>query len=146
MYDTPKINNPMTRGIRNNNPLNIRCNGDLFRGEVRPGTDPAFKQFESMEYGYRAAFKMLDTYRRKHGCRVLADFIGRWAPPAENDTNAYLKAVCRRTKLADVSTVDTLSETQMRSIVAAMSFVENGIEADREQVRIGWNLFINDRS
>ena len=133
----------MTRGYRNNNPLNIRHNGDLFRGEVRPSKDREFKQFESMEYGYRAAFRMLRTYQTKHGCRVLADFIDRWAPPTENDTHAYLKAVCRRTKLADVSAVDTLAETQMRSIVAAMSFVENGVDADEEQVRVGWNIYIN---
>lgn len=133
----------MTRGYRNNNPLNIRHSGDLFKGEVRPIADKAFKTFESMAYGYRAAFKMLDTYRRKYGCRVLADFIRRWAPPTENDTAAYIRTVSRRAQLAADAVVDTRAEMQMRSIVAAMSFVENGVEPDEEQVRVGWNLFIN---
>ena len=131
-----------TRGYRNNNPLNIRYNSDLFRGEVRPSKDSAFKQFESMEYGYRAAFKMLDTYRRLHGCRILSDFINRWAPPKENNTRGYIDTVTKRARLADVSTVDTRDEITMRRIVSAMSFVENGIEADGEQVKRGWDLFI----
>ncbi len=131
-----------TRGYRNCNPLNIRHNKDLFRGEVRPSKDSAFKQFESMEYGYRAAFKLLDNYRRLHECRILSDFINRWAPPSENDTHRYIDTVAERARLSDVSVIDTRDEITMRRIVSAMSFVENGIEADREQVKRGWDLFI----
>lgn len=134
----------MTRGYRNCNPLNIRHNKDLFRGEVRPSKDSAFKQFESIEYGYRAAFRMLDSYRRLHGCRYLSDFIDRWAPPSENNTRRYIETVAARAKLSDVSLVDTLDESVMCRIVAAMSFVENGIEADSGQVKRGWDLFIKD--
>ncbi|MBX9055585.1 structural protein P5, partial [Parabacteroides merdae] len=47
------------RGLRNNNPGNIRINGDLFQGEVRPSKDKSFKQFTTMAYGYRAMFKIL---------------------------------------------------------------------------------------
>ncbi len=74
---------------------------------------------------------------------MLADYIARWAPPSENDTAAYLRTVCRRTGLSDVSTLDTRCEAQMCAVVAAMSFVENGIEADPEEVRQGWKLFEN---
>lgn len=94
-----------------------------------------------MAYGYRAAFKTLDTYRAKHGCRYLADFITRWAPPSENDTGAYIKVVSQRAGLSDVSTIDTCNEQTMCAIVAAMSFVENGVEADMDEVREGWRLF-----
>lgn len=129
------------RGLRNNNPLNIRKNDTKWQGLRDRQDDPAFFQFETMAYGYRAAFRTLDTYRTKHGCRCLADFITRWAPPSENDTSAYIRTVCRRTGLADVSTVDTRNEKQMCGIVAAMSIVENGVEADMDDVRAGWRLF-----
>lgn len=130
-----------TRGLRNCNPLNIRRNDTRWQGLRTVQSDPAFFQFETMAYGYRAAFRTLDTYRRKHGCVVLADYIARWAPPSENDTAAYLRTVCRRTGLADVSTLDTRCEAQMCAVVAAMSYVENGAEADPEEVRQGWILF-----
>ena len=39
------------RGLRNNNPLNIRISKDNFIGELVPSGDKAFKQFKSIEYG-----------------------------------------------------------------------------------------------
>lgn len=129
------------RGLRNNNPLNIRLNGSHFKGETKPSSDPEFKQFEAMAYGYRAAFVILNTYRVRHGLTMLGEMITRWAPASENDTNVYIRTVCKRTGYADVSTVDTRNEYQMKRIVAAMSFVENGEEADEEQVTQGWLLY-----
>lgn len=132
----------MTRGLRNNNPLNIeKSKGTPWLGEVVPSQDSRFAQFESMAHGYRAAFKLLYNYQHRYGCRVLADFINRWAPPVENQTHAYIRTVARRAGLSDVSEVDTLDERQMLRIVSAMSYVENGVEADEEQVLAGWKLF-----
>lgn len=130
------------RGLRNNNPLNIESNnGYPWHGEIRPSQDPRFAQFESVAHGYRAAFKLLDNYRRLHGCTILSDFINRWAPPIENNTSAYLKEVCRRARLEDVSTIDTHNPYIMKKIVSAMSYVENGVEADPEQIDQGWTMF-----
>lgn len=135
-----------SRGLRNNNPLNIRIgDGELWKGEIRPSRDVSFCTFESMAFGYRAAFKLLDNYRRLHNCTFLADYIRRWAPPIENNTNAYISAVCKRTGYADVTVIDTRNEYQMKRIVSAMSFVENGVEADEEQVTQGWFLFQTKR-
>ena len=45
------------RGIRNNNPLNIRRSpGQTWQGECPVQTDKAFVQFRSMKWGIRAAF------------------------------------------------------------------------------------------
>lgn len=136
-----KTQSTQPRGLRNNNPLNIRKNSTQWQGLRDVQTDPAFFQFETMAHGYRAAFKTLDTYRTKHGCRYLADFISRWAPPSENDTRAYIRAVARHAGLSDVSQIDTRNERMMCSLVAAMSKVENGIEADMDDVRAGWKMF-----
>ena len=51
-----------TRGLKNNNPLNIRHSKDQWQGARKEQTDKAFVQFESMAYGYRAAWKTLETY------------------------------------------------------------------------------------
>ena len=46
------------RGMRNNNPLNIIKSEKInWQGEVKPSTDPNFAQFETLEYGLRAALK-----------------------------------------------------------------------------------------
>lgn len=135
----------MTRGYKNNNPLNMRHDKDKWQGEIVPSRDPAFKQFETMAWGYRAAFKLLHNYQKHHGCRLLSDFISRWAPPVENNTTAYIRTVAKRSGLEDVSAIDTLNGEQMQKIVAAMSFVENGVEPDMADVRAGWDLFTRTR-
>ena len=53
----------MSRGLRNNNPGNIRRSKVRYRGEVHPSQDPEFRQFSAPEWGYRAIFVLLDTYR-----------------------------------------------------------------------------------
>ena len=84
------------RGLRNNNPLNIRRNQKTnWIGQCGKQEDRSFVQFRSMAYGYRAAFKVLQNYRVLYGCMNLRQFIQRWAPPAENHTDEYVKSVAR---------------------------------------------------
>ena len=135
----------MTRGYRNNNPLNMRHDNDRWQGEVVPSQDGAFKQFETMAWGYRAAFKLLHNYQKNNGCRILSDFINRWAPPSENNTAAYISTVAKRAGLSDVSEIDTLNGETMRAVVSAMSYVENGVEAKEADVAAGWDLFMQNR-
>ena len=71
------------RGLRNNNPGNIRkfgCYRLERRSETFPKKDNAFEEFETMAHGYRALIKLLQNYRQYHRCLTIADFINRWAP------------------------------------------------------------------
>ena len=72
----------MTRGLRNNNPLNIRHSADQWQGIATTQTDKSFVQFQSMAYGYRAAWKILDTYclrfRRERLPYHVRNIITRW--------------------------------------------------------------------
>lgn len=131
----------MSRGLRNRNPGNIRRSGVRYKGEVRPSTDPQFKQFGSMALGYRAIFVLLDTYRIRYGLDTVRTMISRWAPPSENDTAAYIDAVCRRTGLAPDRPIDTRDRATMVPLAAAISRVENGTDAVAEEVEAGWKLF-----
>lgn len=123
----------------------MRHDNDEWQGEVIPSQDAAFKQFKSMAWGYRAAFKLLHNYQKHHGCRILSDFINRWAPPSENNTSAYISTVARRAGLSDVSQIDTLDGDTMKAVVSAMSYVENGEPANEVDVATGWALFMQNR-
>ena len=83
------------RGFRNNNPGNIRQSKQRFKGEVVPSKDAAFKQFTDMAHGFRAIMCILRTYMTKYELCNIAKIITRWAPPAENDTQAYISLVTK---------------------------------------------------
>ena len=131
----------MSRGLSNRNPGNIRQSAVRYKGEVRPSRDPAFKQFESMPWGYRAIFVLLDTYRIRHGLDTIRGMISRWAPPSENRTEIYIRAVADAVGIADDRPVDTRDRTTMLRMAAAISRVENGTAADMDDVERGWELF-----
>ena len=78
--------------MRNRNPGNIRRSATKYLGEVAPSRDAAFKQFETMAWGYRAMFVLLDSYSRK-GYRTIRQMISRYAPPIENHTENYIRCV-----------------------------------------------------
>ena len=128
------------RGIRNKNPLNIRISKDTFIGELVPSTDSAFKQFKDMAHGYRAAFVTLATYNDR-GNNTIHKIISKWAPPNENNTNGYMDKVA---KWSGVDMFKILHKNGNKedyiAIVAAMSRVENGIVADINEVRKGFEL------
>ena len=130
----------MSRGIANNNPGNIRRSRVRYRGECHPSTDASFKQFESMAWGYRAMFVLLDTYRKRYGLSTLRDMIMRYAPPEENHTALYIDAVCDVTGIAPDERLNTRCREDMVPVVAAMSRVENGAAANLREVERGFDL------
>lgn len=132
----------MSRGLRNNNPGNIRRSKVHYKGEVRPSRDPDFKEFSSVAYGYRAMFVLLDTYRSRYGLNTIRQMLNRYAPPTENFTEGYVRFVADYTGVMPDEVIDTRSEKDMIPIVAAMSKIENGVAADIADVERGWELFI----
>ena len=136
----------ISRGLRNNNPGNIRIGNFRYKGEKAKSSDSEFRQFESVEWGYRAMFVLLHTYATKRGCRTLREIINRNAPPTENFTDGYIRCVANATHLSPDEPVSTTDGAMMTAIVAAMSAVENGTKADIAAVWCGWQLFIADFS
>ncbi len=107
------------RGLRNNNPLNIRHSASRWQGARVEQTDKAFVQFTSMKMGYRAAWRILETYYKcfeaQHKPFTPRNIIYRWAPPNENDSEAYLRRVCRLTNLAGNEALVRPSQVSGRS-------------------------------
>lgn len=134
----------ISRGLRNNNPGNIRLGSFRYKGERAKSIDRSFRQFESIEWGYRAMFVLLHTYAVKYGCCTLREIINRYAPPIENHTESYIRRVAHATHLAPDEKISTTDGATMTAIVAAMSEVENGIEAKMADIWRGWELFIVD--
>ena len=134
----------LPRGIRNNNPLNIRLSKDKWQGQIngkgnidgnsslsseRAGGEAVFCQFYTMEYGWRAAFVILcRTYYGKYKLRTIRDIVSRWAPAKENNTEAYIRHVSDYTGIGpdrDLGDPQT-HPTQWLLIGYAMAVVENG--------------------
>ena len=134
-----------SRGTRNNNPGNIRCSPTRYIGEKTPSEDPEFKQFVSIEWGYRALFVLLDAYRRCHGIDTIEKIISRYAPPQENDTENYIRFVSDFSNIPADRQIDTRSEKDMIPIANAICRMENGEVAKIETLKKGWNLFIESR-
>lgn len=128
------------RGVRNFNPGNIRITKIAWQGKVTPNTDGAFEQFVSMEYGIRALIVTLRTYYGKHKLDTIRKVINRWAPPVENDTGAYVKAVAVRTGIdADERFIPDMST--LSRIVEAICFHENGGSyVTMQQIHNAWGL------
>ena len=113
-------------------------------GEVIPSQDTAFKQFETMAWGYRAVFVLLDSYRRR-GYVSLRQMIARYAPPVENDTGNYIRCVSVWSGIDADRPLDTNDRTTMLAVVAAISRMENGCEAVISDVEAGWALFMQHK-
>lgn len=132
------------RGIRNNNPLNIR-KGNNWKGERPNQTDKAFEEFETMEMGIRAGFKILKNYVTGYGGKIqpydtIDKIIRRWAPPTENATERYIDFVARDSGIHRYQRIDWKNKSVMVRIVDAMIFVECGQRVATDVISSAYDL------
>lgn len=118
------------RGIRNNNPGNIdRQAGTKWQGMAKDqSSDQRFVVFESPRYGIRAIAKVLTTYQAKHGLNTISEIINRWAPPVENNTNAYADHVATLTGINKNAPIDVTDYEVAAPLVKAIITHENGCQ------------------
>ena len=130
----------VARGIRNNNPLNIRRTKDKWQGMALKQTDKSFVQFESRLMGYRAAFKILHTYIRK-GKDTIGKIIAKWAPSSDgNNTLAYIDFVSRTSGINASHAIKFEEKEEMVEIVRSMAHMESGIVEDRKLIEEAYDL------
>ena len=127
------------RGIRNNNPLNIRV-GNNWKGEVSQPTDHTFEQFTEMKWGVRAAFIVLNNYISRHKLNTITKIIQRWAPNNENNTKRYIETVSVLSKIDKNDIIFFENTAKMISLFQAMCYVENGEYIPLEDVLDGYLL------
>jgi hypothetical protein len=132
-----------SRGIRNNNPLNIRHSADRWEGARIEQTDKSFVQFQTMAYGYRAAWKVLESYwkyfKRQRQPFTVAHIIARWAPPSENHTDAYVSTVLKLTSLGGKENLPRpfmgIAIDKLVRLFAAMTTMECGVPYEKVDVQ-----------
>ena len=127
------------RGIRNNNPLNIRI-GNVWLGERANPDDPDFEQFIHITYGLRAAFVLLRRYIRHYRRDRVPMIISAWAPSTENNTGAYIDKVCSLSGISPDAQLFYEDKDLMCRLVDAMAFVECGQHVDYKQIEKGYDM------
>lgn len=86
----------LTRGVRNNNPFNIRYSANNnWQGKIFPPfkKDNQFEEFLSVNYGLRAGVKLLMRYWRIYKLCSVHSIIRRFAPDNENNTSQYINYI-----------------------------------------------------
>jgi hypothetical protein len=116
----------LSRGYRNNNPLNIRFIAkNPFNGQVR--NDGGYGVYDTAQNGTRAAGHQLVAYDAR-GLHTLREIISTWAPSSENDTVAYIADVSAQMDLDADEAFDVYA--RLPELAKAMAVHENGYEDD----------------
>ena len=124
----------MSRGIRNNNPGNIKDFGIEWKGlmDHRDKTQEHIKEktfcvFSHPWWGIRAMAKIFTNYQTKHGLWSVRKIVNRWAPPTDdNPTTVYATFVATHMRV-DIDAVINLAkyDTMSRLCQSIVRF-ENG--------------------
>ncbi|MCV6589738.1 MAG: hypothetical protein OIF57_11980 [Marinobacterium sp.] len=94
--------------------------------------DPRFIVFSAPEYGVRAIARIIKTYERKYGINTVRGLVNRWAPPSENNSDAYAQHVAQ---LLGVNPDMQLTLTDhLQLIVKAIIHHENGQQPYSDEV------------
>ena len=120
----------LPRGIRTNNPGNIRRGAAAWRGARAEPGDPSFEAFEAPEYGIRALARLLLTYYRMRRLRTVGAILSRYAPPAENDTLSYVAHVSRALGVAPDALIDLEDHETLLRFIKTVIRHENGRKPD----------------
>lgn len=113
------------RGIRLNNPGNIRKSATKWQGLADEQLDPDFCTFKSPQFGIRAMCRVILSYNGR-GISTVRGIINTWAPPVENDTDSYVNDVAHKCQVSADDILDVDSSDVMRPLLKAIIFHENG--------------------
>ena len=123
-----------SRGIRNNNPGNLRLSNEKWEGKIsnEQNTDGAFEQFTTFAFGVRALILLLRNYIRG-GRDTIRKIINSYAPASDNnDTERYISFVVNRLVEGGVNvsadTVLAINRLALRLLAQGIARMENGVE------------------
>ena len=119
-----------TKADRNNNPGNL-TGDDKWQGMV--GKDGRFAQFQSYEMGSRALAKNL-----MNGAvgKTVEDYMNKYAPKSENDTNAYIKHVTKALGKEPGSVITNADVLPLMKVIAK----HEGGTVDDAKLEAGYKL------
>lgn len=137
-----------TRGVRNNNPGNIKKTNDPWQGLKKYQSDPVFFQFEKPIYGIRAIARILINYQdslmkeKKENGISINYIVNKWAPPIENQTSNYINFIKKQNGfISENITLDMHDFDKIFPIVKAIIHFENGYQPyDDQTIEYGLRL------
>lgn len=111
------------RGIRNNNPLNIKFNAaNDWNGQT--GKDSGgFCIFDNPQNGVRAAAKILNSYK-KLGLTTIRQIVTRWT--SGDSTTIQSNYIGHLTKSLNIGADVPLNTNNYAALLSAMTYFENG--------------------
>lgn len=109
-------------------------------GEVAKPTDPHFEQFISMAYGVRAGFVLIRRYIKHYHRNTVRSIIQAWAPPSENNTEAYIAKVSSLMGIADDTPIVYENSHMVCRLVAAMIMWECGQPIDMKIIEKAYTM------
>jgi len=117
------------RGIRNNNPGNLRISSSAWRGKLsrERNTDGAFEQFYFFENGIRAMIKLIRNYIDS-GKNTIRKIIASYAPSSDpgNNESVYISTVVNASGIGADVVLDKEDKERIRLIIKGMAKQENG--------------------
>ena len=116
-----------TLGEASHNPGNLRWNPRIaWNGEADPAKDGrGYCIFTDDLHGIRALARDLYT-KWARGLRTVKAIIEVYAPPSENDTEAYIADVCQRLGVSGDTLLDLSRPGNLNALVRAIIIHENG--------------------
>lgn len=109
-----------------NNPGNLRPS-PRYKWIGQSGETPlGFVKFETPYLGIRALYITLCNYIKIHNLNTIRTIISRFAPPTENDTEAYIRFVSARMQIPDTQAIGTHGE--LLKLMTAIIRMENTAE------------------
>ena len=123
----------LPRGIRNNNPGNIRLSGTRWKGQKLRQIDTTFVEFDTPVAGIRALMRLLLNYHLRYGLDSVESIINRYAPPAENATDHYIHSVCHDLGVKRRQAIDMKDRKILTALCKSIIRHENGNQDWYEQ-------------
>lgn len=120
----------LPRGIRNNNPGNLRLGRDRWLGQKAEQADKAFVEFTDVVFGLRALLRTLQTYFFKYSLDTVESIINRFAPPHENATDHYIHHVTKELGVGRQEKISLGEKETLLRLAKAIVRHENGAAPD----------------
>ena len=108
-----------TRAERNFNPGNLNFAGQA-GATLEPGANGRFARFSSEEEGIAALVRQLRLYQQR-GIDTLEEIVKKYAPPSENNTQAYIASMARWTGLSAGEKLDMNDPDTVRKLIQGIS-------------------------
>ena len=115
---------------RFNNPANLRAAAGYQTANTKSGK---FAVFPTLDEGVLAAAKQLQIYGTR-GVDNIHDIVGKWAPPKENNTRAYIDHVTKATGRSEFEKLNLNDPKVLAQLISSMSVKEGwGIASVRKK-------------